>query len=120
MNGLEEEYAGVLECEVLDATTAENKAKIQSYGFGTHGMVFFDENGSLAKKLDGHKMQEPLIRTALKEVMGGADVTGLVRVLGRTEPQLPVSLCQAERKGPVSTCPDGRRLQATKTALSRN
>ena len=69
MNGLEEEYADVLQCEVLDGTTPENVAKIKSYGFKTHGMVFFDENNSLARKLDGHLIKEPLIRATLKEVM---------------------------------------------------
>ncbi|MFQ5639502.1 MAG: hypothetical protein ACE5IR_16070 [bacterium] len=72
MNGLEQEYAGVLDCDVLDATTAESKAEIQALGFGTHGMVFLDEQGAVVKKLDGHRMQEPLIREALKEVMGGS------------------------------------------------
>lgn len=72
MNGLEAEYAGTLECEVLDATTTENKAKIKSYGFGTHGMVFFDQSGKVVKTMDGHLMKEPSIRKALEEVMGGA------------------------------------------------
>ena len=71
MHGLEKEYSGKLTSEILDATTPENKAKIQFYGFGTHGMVIFDDQGVEQKKLDGHLMQEPIIRQALKEVMGG-------------------------------------------------
>lgn len=72
MNGLEEQYTGKLECEIVDATTDESKAKIKAYGFGNHGMVIFDDEGSVKKKMDGHLMQEPAIRQALKEVMGGA------------------------------------------------
>ncbi|NIV91226.1 hypothetical protein GWN42_00100 [candidate division KSB1 bacterium] len=70
MNGLEQEYAGVLECEIRDATTPESKEQIQSYGFDTHGMVLMDENGNVQKKMDGHLMKEPAIRAALREVMG--------------------------------------------------
>lgn len=72
MNGLEEQYTGTLECEILDATTEESKAQIKAYGFGNHGLVIFDGEGNLQKKMDGHKMQEPQIRQALQEVMGGA------------------------------------------------
>jgi len=71
VHGLEKEYSGKLTSEILDATTPENKAKIQSYGFGTHGMVIFDDHGIEQNKLDGHLMQETVIRQAVKEVMGG-------------------------------------------------
>ncbi len=69
MRGLEKEYQGALKCEVLDATTSDNKTQIQSYGFGSHGMVIFDAQGEVQKKLDGHLMREPEIRQALQEVM---------------------------------------------------
>ena len=72
VNGLEEQYTGKLECEILDATTDESKAQIKAYGFGNHGMVIFDGEGNVQKKMDGHLMQEPKIRQALQEVMGGA------------------------------------------------
>lgn len=72
MNGLENEYKGNLECEILDATTPESVEQIKAYGFGNHGLVIFDGEGNVKKKMDGHFMQEPQIRQALKEVMGGA------------------------------------------------
>jgi hypothetical protein len=72
VRGLEEEYQGALKCEVLDATTSENKAQIRAYGFDNHGLVIFDAQGNVQKKLDGHLMREPQIRAALQEVMGGA------------------------------------------------
>lgn len=72
MDGLEKEYQGALRCEVLDATTSENKAQIRAYGFGSHGLVIFDAQGIVKKKMDGHFMREPEIRHALQEVMGGA------------------------------------------------
>ena len=68
----EEQYTGKLECEILDATTPESVEQIKGYGFGNHGMVIFDSEGKVQKKMDGHMMQEPQIRQALKEVMGGA------------------------------------------------
>lgn len=71
VNGLEEEYAGKLECEILDATTAESVEQIKGYGFGNHGLVIFDGEGNVQKKMDGHLMQESQIRQALKEVMAG-------------------------------------------------
>ena len=71
MNGLEKEYEGKLECEILDATTTEGIQKVKGYGFGDHGMVIFDGLGTVQKKLDGHLMKEPVIRQALEEVMAG-------------------------------------------------
>ncbi len=71
VNGLEEQYTGKLECEILDATTPESVEQIKGYGFGNHGLVIFDGEGNVQKKMDGHMMQEPQIRQALKEVMGG-------------------------------------------------
>ena len=72
MNGLEEEYAGKLECEVLDATTPESLEQIKGYGFANHGLVIFDGKGNVQKMMDGHLMQELQLRQALKEVMEGA------------------------------------------------
>ncbi len=71
VNGLETEYNDSLECEILDATTPESVEQIKGYGFGDHGLVIFDGEGNVQKKMDGHLMQEPQIRQALKEVMGG-------------------------------------------------
>jgi len=72
VNGLEKEFEGALECEILDAFTPENKEQIKAYGFGSHGLVIFDAEGNVKKKLDGHLMRDPEIRAALKEVMGGS------------------------------------------------
>jgi hypothetical protein len=71
VNGLEKEFSGALKCEVLDATTPENLEQIRAYGFGNHGMVIFDAQGNVKKKMDGHLMREPEIRQALQEVMEG-------------------------------------------------
>lgn len=71
VNGLEKEFEGALECEILDAFTPENKKQIKAYGFGSHGLVIFDAEGNIKKKLDGHNLHDPQIRAALKEVMGG-------------------------------------------------
>ena len=71
MNGLEKEYQGELKCEILDASTPESKAQIDSYGFGTHGLVVFDGKGNLKQKIDGHKMSEKEIRSAVNMAMTG-------------------------------------------------
>ncbi len=70
VNGLETEYQGVLDCEILDATTAENLKKIQDYGFGNHGLVVFDADRNVRKKFDGHLIEEAEIRQAVQEVLG--------------------------------------------------
>lgn len=70
VNGLQQEYQGTLVCEILDATTPEAEAQIEAYGFGSHGMVFFDASGNLAKKIDGHLLGKKTIRAAVKEVLG--------------------------------------------------
>ena len=72
MNGLEKEHEGTLECEVLDANTAASMRAIKGYGFENHGLVIFDAQGDVQKKMDGHDWTEVQIRAALKDVMGGA------------------------------------------------
>ena len=72
MNGLDKEYGDALQCHVLDATTAKSKQEIAEYGFENHGLVIFDSDGRVKKKMDGHKWTEAQIRAALNEVMGKA------------------------------------------------
>ncbi len=68
MNGLDKEHGDALQCQVLDATTAESKRKITEYGFKNHGLVIFDSDGRVRKKMDGHHWTEAQIRAALNEV----------------------------------------------------
>ncbi len=70
MNGLEETNKGVLACEIRDATDEKGKADIAELGFKTHGMVFYDPDGNILKKIDGHKMTEEEIDVAVNEVLG--------------------------------------------------
>lgn len=72
VNGLEQEYDGALDCEVLDAMTAESQAKIQEYGFGNHGLVVFDGEGNLRVRIDGHLIEEAAIRAAVSSVLDGS------------------------------------------------
>ena len=58
--------------DVFDAPTEESKIKIDEYGFGDHGLVMFDSDGTVQKNMDGHDWTEAQIRDALKDVMGGA------------------------------------------------
>ncbi len=69
MNGLDKEYGDALQCDVVDATTAESKQKIAEYGFENHGLVIFDSDRRVRKKMDGHKWTESQIRAALSEVL---------------------------------------------------
>jgi hypothetical protein len=69
VNGLEKEYNGALKVKELSATTPESKKMIASYGLTTHGMLIFDEKDELLEKLDGHFLDEPEIRAAVKEVV---------------------------------------------------
>ena len=71
MNGLEKEYPGTVACKVVDATTASAKTKIHEYGFGTHGLVVFDESGTLKSKIDGHRMTKADIQAAIDRATGG-------------------------------------------------
>ena len=70
MNGLEEENKGVLACEIRDATDEKGKAKIKELGFKTHGMVFYDPDGKILTQIDGHKMTEQEIDSAVIQVLG--------------------------------------------------
>jgi len=70
VNGLEKEYDGALKVEELPATNSESKKMIDHYGLTTHGMLIFDKEDALAKKLDGHFLDEPEIRNAVAEVIG--------------------------------------------------
>ena len=70
MNGLEKEYNGALKVEELPTTNPESQKLIEQYGLTTHGMLIFNKDAALAKKLDGHFLDEPEIRGAVAEVVG--------------------------------------------------
>ena len=73
MHGLENEFKDRIGVEILDATTPENKQKIQNeFGFKSHGLVIYDGSGELSQKLDGHLLKEPAIREALEGVLSGS------------------------------------------------
>ena len=56
--------------EIEDATSAENKQRIQNeFGFKSHGLVIYDDQGQLKEKLDGHLLKEEQIRSALGRVV---------------------------------------------------
>ena len=66
MDGLAREHDGAVKAEYQDATTPENRQKIQTeFGFKTHGLVIYGAAGELEQKLDGHLLKEPEIRKAL-------------------------------------------------------
>ena len=69
VNGLEKEYNGAVKVKELSATTPESRKMIASYGLTTHGMLIFNEKDELVKKLDGHFLDEPEIRSAIEEVI---------------------------------------------------
>ncbi len=69
MNGLEEQHKGVLSCEIRNATDEAGKADIAELGFGTHGMVIYDPDGNILKKMDGHLMTEEDINLAVDEAL---------------------------------------------------
>ena len=71
VHGLQSEFKDRVEVEILDATTPDNKQKIQNeFGFKSHGLVIYDGTGGLSQKLDGHLLKEPAIREALNGVLG--------------------------------------------------
>lgn len=59
-----------MDVEEIPTTDSESKRLIEQYELTTHGMLIFDERGDLAKKLDGHFLEEEEIRTAVSEVIG--------------------------------------------------
>jgi len=68
--GLAKEYGDGVEAQIEDATTPENREKIQTeFGFKTHGLVIYGKDGTIQEKLDGHFLQEPQIRLALQNVL---------------------------------------------------
>jgi len=69
VNGLENEYNGALKCDVRDGMTAESKAEIQQLGFKTHGLVIYDTAGNIKAKLDGHRLSEEEIRSAVQTAL---------------------------------------------------
>ena len=70
VNGLEETNKGVLACEIRNAMDEKGKVEIAELGFKTHGMVFYDPDGNILKKIDGHKMTEEEIDSAVNEILG--------------------------------------------------
>ena len=74
MKTLDDEYGDEVASEVEDATTAANKSLItEEFGFTSHGLVIYDETGTLREKIDGHLMKEPAIRAALDRTLAAPD-----------------------------------------------
>jgi len=70
--GLAKEYGDGVQVDIENATTPENREKIQTeFGFKTHGLVIYDKDGEVKETLDGHDLQEPQIRLALQNVING-------------------------------------------------
>lgn len=69
VNGLETEYDGKLECDVLDATTADSKTAIAEHGFDNHGLLVYDDQDHIHWKKNGHEITEVEIRTAVDGAM---------------------------------------------------
>jgi len=68
--GLDKEYGDAVTAEIEDATTPENREKIQTeFGFKSHGLVIYGKDGTIQEKLNGHDLQEPQIRLALQTVL---------------------------------------------------
>lgn len=70
MNGLEKEYNGTIKVNEIPTTDPKSKKLIKEYNLTTHGMLIFDEKGNMAKKLDGHFLDESEIREAVVQVVG--------------------------------------------------
>ncbi|NNF07002.1 MAG: hypothetical protein HKN21_09595 [Candidatus Eisenbacteria bacterium] len=72
VRGMEKEFPGVVETDIENATTPENRNLLQNtYGVQSHGLVFLAPNTDKPQKvLDNHLIKEPEIRAALKEVLG--------------------------------------------------
>ncbi len=73
VNGLGNEYKGRVIVAIENAQSPQNADRIHSeFGFRSHGLVIYDKNGTLARKIDGHNMDEATIRAALESVLSGA------------------------------------------------
>ena len=70
MNGLEKEYNGTIKVNEIPTTDPKSKKLIKEYNLTTHGMLIFDEKGNMAKKLDGHFLDESEIRKSVVQVVG--------------------------------------------------
>ena len=73
MNGLDHEFKDRVQVSIEDATTPQNAARIKNeFGFRNHGLVIYDKQGHMARKIDGHLITEPQVRSALDAVLTGS------------------------------------------------
>jgi len=69
VSGLEQEFAGKVKAENVDASTEEARKAVKELGFKNHGLVVRDVKGKVLHKQPDHTVDIDAARTAIQEIL---------------------------------------------------
>ncbi|MBK8098320.1 MAG: hypothetical protein IPK26_14515 [Planctomycetes bacterium] len=67
---LAKEFAGRMECKVVNYQDGDSPQRIKRYGLEQHGMVIVDQADTKAWAESGHKQQKNAVVAAIQKVLG--------------------------------------------------
>lgn len=70
VHGLATEFAGKVECKVVNHDAGDSQARIQRYGLNLHGMVVVDGNDKVLWSESGHNQTRDGVTAALRKLLG--------------------------------------------------
>lgn len=70
VHGLAKEFAGKIECKVVDYQAGDSPERIKRYGLQQHGMVIVDPADTVLWSESGHKQQKEAVVAAIRKVLG--------------------------------------------------
>lgn len=73
VSGLEQEFAGEVKAQNVDASTPEAKKAIPELGFKTHGLVIRSAAGKVLYKQPDHAVNIEDARKAISEILKKSD-----------------------------------------------
>ncbi len=71
VHGLATEFAGKVECKVVNHDAGDSQERIKRYGLNLHGMVVVDGSDKLLWSESGHKQTRDGVTAALRKLLGG-------------------------------------------------
>jgi hypothetical protein len=68
---LAKDYAGAVDCKVVQHDEGDSAARIVRYGLNVHGMVIVDQDDQVVWSESGHKQTKAGVVAAIQKLLGG-------------------------------------------------
>jgi hypothetical protein len=71
VHGLAKDFAGRVDCKVVQHNEGDSQQRIARYGLNIHGMVICDRSDQVLWSESGHKQTRAGVEAALQKLLGG-------------------------------------------------